>query len=296
MLSVPLVIEKIFKTKVHPQFAKSSLRRGLYAVPFIRKRLHRIAGKKLLATFGGSLRLFPIGGAPLAPDVELFLREAGFPYTIGYGLTETAPLVAGTSPGKCRYRSTGPPIPGTQIRINNPNPATGEGEIVIKGPTVMKGYFRDPERTASVFTPDGWFRSGDLGVFDSDGFLYIKGRLKNMILGPNGKNIYPEELESIISEFDLVLESLVYEQDNQLVSRIHLNYEEVERILSDVGKREAQIRKEIGTLLDRLKQQINERLPSYARIQRIIEQTEPFEKTPTQKIKRHLYVTSPLRA
>jgi long-chain acyl-CoA synthetase len=296
MLSVPLVIEKIFKTKVHPQFTKNVVRRGLYAVPFIRKRLHRIAGKKLLATFGGALRLFPIGGAPLAPDVELFLREAGFPYTIGYGLTETAPLVAGTSPGKSRYRSTGPPTPGTRIRIEHPDPATGEGEIVIKGPTVMKGYFRDPERTASVFTADGWFRSGDLGVFDKDGYLYIKGRLKNMILGPNGKNIYPEELESIISEFELVLESLVYEQDNQLVSRIHLNYEEVERILNSVGKREAQLRREVATLLDHLKQQINQRLPSYARIQRIIEQTEPFEKTPTQKIKRHLYVTSPIRA
>jgi long-chain acyl-CoA synthetase len=296
MLSVPLVIEKIYKTKVHPQLTASAVRRGLYAIPFIRKRLHKIAGKKLLATFGGSLRLFPIGGAPLAPDVELFLREAGFPYTIGYGLTETAPLVAGTSPGKSRYRSTGPPIPGTRIRIDHPDPATGEGEIVIKGPTVMKGYFRDPERTASVFTADGWFRSGDLGVFDGDGYLYINGRLKNMILGPNGKNIYPEELESIISEFDLVLESLVYEQDNQLISRIHLNYEEVERTLGNVAKREAQVRKEIAALLENLKRQINERLPSYARIQRIIEQTEPFEKTPTQKIKRHLYVTSPAHA
>jgi long-chain acyl-CoA synthetase len=296
MCSVPLVIEKIFKTKVHPQLTRSAVRRGLYAIPFIRKRLHKIAGKRLLATFGGALRLSPIGGAPLASDVELFLREAGFPYTIGYGLTETAPLVAGTSPGKSRYRSTGPPIPGTRIRIDHPDPATGEGEIVIKGPTVMKGYFRDPERTASVFTADGWFRSGDLGVFDKDGYLYIKGRLKNMILGPNGKNIYPEELESIISEFDLVLESLVYEQDNQIVSRIHLNYEEVERILSSVGKREAQLRREVATLLDHLKQQINQRLPTYARIQRIIEQREPFEKTPTQKIKRHLYVTSPLHA
>jgi long-chain acyl-CoA synthetase len=293
MLSVPLVIEKIFKNKIHPQLTSSVMRRRLYAIPFVRKRLHKIAGKRLLETFGGNLRIFPIGGAPLAADVELFLREGGFPYTVGYGLTETAPLVAGTSPGRARYRSTGPPIPGTRIRIDNPDPSTGEGEIVIKGPTVMKGYYRDPERTAAVFTSDGWFRSGDLGVFDRDGYLYIKGRLKNMILRPNGKNIYPEELESIISEFDLVLESLVYEQDNQLVSRIHLNYEEVERILNIVGKREAQLRKEIAALLDNLKKQINERLPSYARIQRIIEQREPFEKTATQKIKRHLYIPSP---
>lgn len=296
MLSVPLVIEKIFKTKVHPQLTANAALRGLHAIPFARKRLHRIAGKKLLASFGGALRIFPIGGAPLAPDVELFLREAGFPYAVGYGLTETAPLVAGAPPGKTRFRSTGPPIPGTHIRIDNPDPATGEGEIVIKGPTVMRGYYRDPERTATVFTPDGWFRSGDLGVLDRDGYLYIKGRLKNMILGPNGKNIYPEELESIIGEFNLVLESLVYEHNHQLVSRIHLNYEEVERILSVVGKREAQVRKDVVALLENLKRQINERLPSYARIQRIIEQREPFEKTATQKIKRHLYVPSPAGA
>jgi long-chain acyl-CoA synthetase len=290
MLSVPLVIEKIFKMKIHPQLTSGALRRGLYNIPFIRKQMNRIAGKKLLETFGGQLRIFTIGGAPLAPDVEFFLREASFPYCIGYGLTETAPLVAGTGPGKTKFRSTGPPMPGTRIRIDNPDPRTGEGEIVIKGPTVMKGYYKDPQRTAEVFTEDGWFKSGDLGVFDKDGFLYIKGRLKNMILGANGKNIYPEELESIINEFDLVLESLVYEQDSQLVARVFPNYEEIERLVN-VGKEfESRIRKEVGRLLVQLKEQINQRFPSYARIQRIIEQREPFEKTPTQKIKRHLYV------
>lgn len=290
MLSVPLVIEKIFKTKIHPQLTSGALRRGLYSIPFIRKQMNRVAGKKLLETFGGQLRIFTIGGAPLAPDVEFFLREAGFPYCIGYGLTETAPLVAGTAPGKTKFRSTGPPMPGTRIRIDNPDPRTGEGEIVIKGPTVMKGYYRDPQRTAEVFTGDGWFKSGDTGVFDKEGFLYIKGRLKNMILGANGKNIYPEELESIINEFDLVLESLVYEQDSQLVARVFPNYEEIERMLH-VGKEfESRIRKEVGKLLAQLKEQINQRFPSYARIHRIIEQREPFEKTPTQKIKRHLYV------
>ena len=157
--------------------------------------------------------------------MELFLREAGFPYAIGYGLTETAPLVAGCIPKYTRLRSTGPALPGTQIRILDPDPNTGEGEVVIKGPTVMMGYYRDPERTASVFTDDGWFKSGDLGVMDADGFLYIKGRLKNMILGPSGKNIYPEELETIINEFDSVRESIVFEQQQRLVALIHLDYE-----------------------------------------------------------------------
>jgi long-chain acyl-CoA synthetase len=290
MLSVPLVIEKMFKARIHPQLTSNAVRRGLYSIPFIRKQMNRIAGKKLLESFGGHLRIFTIGGAPLAPDVEFFLREAGFPYCIGYGLTETAPLVAGTGPGKTKYRSTGPPMPGTKIRIDNPDPGTGEGEIVIKGPTVMKGYYKDPQRTSEVFTTDGWFKSGDLGVFDKEGFLYIKGRLKNMILGANGKNIYPEELESIINEFDLVLESLVYEQDNQLIARIFPNYEEIERGLHFVQGQGSNARKEVGRLLARLKDHINQRFPSYARIQRIIEQREPFEKTPTQKIKRHLYV------
>jgi long-chain acyl-CoA synthetase len=294
MLSVPLVIEKIFKTKIHPQLTANAVLRGLYRLPFLRKRLHAIAGKKLLKTFGGALRLFCVGGAPLSPDVELFLREAGFPYAMGYGLTETAPLVAGTNAGRSRYRSTGPPLPGTEIRIDRPDPHTGEGEILIKGPTVMKGYYKDPKRTAEVLSSDGWFRSGDLGMFDADGYLYIKGRLKNMILGPNGKNIYPEELESIINEFDLVLESLVYEQAGQIIARIHLNYEEFERTLGGSDRQESELRSEIIRMLERLRGEINQRLPAYARVQKMIEQREPFEKTPTQKIKRHLYVPSPV--
>ena len=291
MLSVPLVMEKMFKTKIHPQLTRGFLLRGLQKVPLLRKRIHRIAGKKLIETFGGELGLFCIGGAALAPEVELFLREAQFPYAIGYGLTETSPLVAGTGPAKTRFRATGPALPGTQIRILDPDPVTGEGEIVIKGPTVMKGYYKDPVRTADVFTPDGWFKTGDLGVLDKDNYLFIKGRLKNMILGSSGKNIYPEEIESTINEFDVVLESLVFEEQNQLVARIHLNYDELDRSFSSESLDESQIRKKIKGLLAELQQQINARLSSFSRINRVIEQREPFEKTPTQKIKRHLYVT-----
>jgi len=291
MLSVPLVLEKMYKIRIHPQLTSSAVRRRLYGIPIVRRQMHRIAGKKLMETFGGALRMFCIGGAPLSPDVELFLREAKFPYAIGYGLTETAPLVAGTNPGKTRYRSTGPVIPGgTQIRIENPDPVTGEGEIVIKGPTVMKGYYKDDARTATAFTSDRWFRSGDLGVFDRDGYLYIKGRLKNMILGPSGKNIYPEEIEGIINESEVVLESLVFQHQEHLVARIHLNYEELDRTVEALHLTESQVREHIRTLLDNLKKEINSRLSSFARIHKLIEQTEPFEKTPTQKIKRHLYV------
>ena len=290
MLSVPLVIEKIFKGRIHPKLPGNPVVRGLYGIPFFRKRLHVAAGRKLLASFGGRLRMFTIGGAPLSPDVELFLREAGFPYAIGYGLTETSPLVAGSPPASTKFRSTGFPVSGARIMIDRPDPATGEGEILVKGPMVMKGYFKDPGRTAEAMTPDGWFRTGDLGMFDRSGYLYIKGRLKNLILGPSGKNIYPEEIESTINEFDIVVESLVFQEENQLAARVHLNYEELDKLFSRVQLTESQIRERMRTLLDDLRRQINARLASFSRIQKLVEQREPFEKTPTQKIKRHLYV------
>ncbi len=290
LLVVPLIVEKIYKTKIHPQLTKNALLRGVQRVRLIRKKLYRIAGEKLRASFGGELRILPIGGASLAPDVEQFLHEAGFPYTIGYGLTETSPLVAATPPGKTRLRSTGPAIPGTEIKIDNPDPQTGEGEILVRGPTVMKGYYKDPERTDDVLTSDGWFRTGDLGLLDDDNYLYIKGRLKNMILGSNGRNIYPEELEAIINEFDIVLESLVLEENGRLVARIHPDYEKLDRILSASSANESAVREKLRTLLETLHRQINDRLPAHSRIGRITEQVEPFEKTPTQKIKRYLYI------
>ncbi len=290
ILSVPLVIEKIYRSRIQPALQRSFLVRKLAAFPMIRRRLHILAGKKLLASFGGALRSFCIGGAPLAPDVEAFLREARFPYAVGYGLTETAPLVAGASPEHTRLHSVGLPLPGTSIRIDRPDPATGEGEILVKGPTVMKGYYRDPQRTAEVMTDDGWFRTGDLGLLDRRGYLYIKGRLKNMILGPSGKNIYPEEIESIINEFEPVAESLVFDDNNQLVARVHLNYEALDQEFSSKAVSESQIRERIKAILEELRRKVNDRLASFSRIQRIIEQVEPFEKTPTLKIKRHLYV------
>jgi long-chain acyl-CoA synthetase len=290
MLSVPLIIEKIYKGRIHPQLTGNPVIRGLYKIPLIRKRLHAAAGRKLLASFGGKLRIFTIGGAPLAPEVELFLREARFPYAIGYGLTETSPLVAGSAPDATKFRSTGFPVSGARIKIDSPDATTGEGEILIKGPMVMKGYYRDPKRTADVMTPDGWLRTGDLGIFDSNGYLYIKGRLKNLILGPSGKNIYPEEIESTINEFDIVVESLVFQEDNQLAARVHLNYEEIDRLFSRLHLTESQVREKMRSLLDDLRRQINGKLASFSRIQKLVEQREPFEKTPTQKIKRHLYV------
>jgi long-chain acyl-CoA synthetase len=198
--------------------------------------------------------------------------------------------VAGSAPDRTKLRSTGTPLPGTRITIHGPDPVTGEGEILVKGPTVMKGYYKDPNRTAEAMTTDGWFRTGDLGMIDRHGYLFIKGRIKNLILGPSGKNIYPEEIESTINEFDLVLESLVFQQESKLAARVHLNYEELEKMFSLAQFTESQIREKMRTFLEDLRKQINERLASFSRLHRLIEQREPFEKTPTQKIKRHLYI------
>lgn len=290
MLAVPLVIEKIFRNKILPEFTKKFLLRGLYKIPTVRKRLHKIAGKKLYQTFGGELRMFCIGGAAIAADVERFLNEAGFPYAIGYGLTETSPLITGTGPEGVRLRSAGKVMKWMSVKIDNPDPKNGEGEILLKGPNVMKGYYKDTERTAEVFTSDGWFKSGDLGMIDKDGYLFIKGRLKNVIIGPNGKNIYPEEIESIINEFPYVAESLVSKSGEQLNAKIYLNYDEIDAEFKIQRLTETKAREIINKILADLHTQINERVNTFSRINRIIEQREPFEKTPTQKIKRYLYV------
>ena len=290
MLTVPLIIEKIFKTRILPQLTKNKLLRSLYRLPPMRKQLHRLAGKKLYKLFGGQLHFFGIGGASLSPEVERFLREANFPYAIGYGLTETSPLIAGTSPDKTRFRSTGPALPKIELKIVPQNAGQKDGEIWVRGENVMKGYFKDPDRTQEVITSDGWLKTGDLGELDKDGYLYIKGRLKNMLLGPSGENIYPEQIESVLNESDHVLESLVFQQEGRLVARVHLNYERLDEEFHINKLGDAQYEKKIKGLLEAIRQQTNERLSTFSRLQRMIEQPEPFEKTPTQKIKRYLYI------
>lgn len=287
MLSVPLVLEKIFKVGILPKLTRNRFKRALYRIPFFRKKLHGVAGKKLYAAFGGRLRMLALGGAPIAPDVELFLREGRFPYAIGYGLTETSPLIAGSGTKNTRLGSTGPAYGKALLRIADPAPETGVGEIQVTGPYVMKGYFKDPELTAAAFTEDGWFKTGDLGRFDEDGCLFIKGRSKNVIIGPSGENIYPEEIESLILQSPNVLEALVMDVGQKIVARVYLDYQRIDEELGDApsNKRKEYIR----SLLSELRDQVNSRVSSFAKVHKIIEQTEPFEKTPTQKIKRYLY-------
>ncbi|QOP45752.1 AMP-binding protein [Sulfurimonas paralvinellae] len=290
MLSVPLIIEKIYKNKVLPNFTGSVLMRFLYNIPFIRRKLNKIAGQKLIDTFGGKLKFFGIGGAALSPFVETFLAEAEFPYIVGYGLTETSPLIAGGRIGyKIKIGSTGLPMIGVDVKIDDPNPHNGEGEILVKSPSVMLGYYKDEEQTKEVMTEDGWFRTGDLGYIDEDGYLFISGRSKNVIIGPGGENIYPEQIEAIINQNEAVLDSLVMEQDGKLIARIHLDYELIDKMFKAHNTPDAEVREKIAEYLENMRTEVNTQLASFSKITKFIEQIEPFVKTPTKKIKRYLY-------
>ncbi|MBU0934667.1 MAG: AMP-binding protein [Spirochaetes bacterium] len=314
MVIVPLIIEKLYRAKVEPKLRNHPL----YKFAPTKKLAIKAAGRKLQTAFGGSLRFLGVGGASLARDVEQFLLTAGFPYAIGYGLTETSPLVAAAIPGKTRLGSTGRALDGVEVRIMPPSAdeaaaslgtmaADIEGEIQVRGPNVMTGYYRDPERTAEVFTADGWFRTGDLGAFDTKGMLHVKGRLKAMILGPSGENIYPEEIESTLASSGLVEEALVYAaKDGALVALVVLN-ERAKVLLSGAkdavagAMRDASnaardathaARAETERLLTNLRASTNARLAAFSRIAKVVLHDQPFEKTATLKIKRYLYPRS----
>jgi len=290
VLSVPMVIEKIYYNKIYPALYGKWSVKTLMAVRPIRKILHRAAGKKLMHTFGGALQFFGIGGAKVNKNVEIFLKEAGFPYAIGYGLTETAPLLAGAVVGQTRIGSTGPAIEGIEMKINDPDNLTGEGEIWAKGPNVMKGYYKEPAQTEQVLTPDGWFKTGDLGVFDRDQKLYIKGRLKNVIVGSSGENIYPEEIESVINNFRHVVESIVIQKKGKLVALVHINREEIEEAYKHLREEVSQfVEKKTEEILLELKIYVNTRVNKFSQLHNIVLQQDPFQKTATKKIKRFLY-------
>ena len=287
MLSVPLIIEKIYKNKILPKFTSSAFMRFIYSIGFFKKQLNKIAGKKLLETFGGRLRFFGIGGAPISPYVEEFLIEADFPYIIGYGLTETAPLIAGGEIGKKqKLRSTGTPFYGVEVKILKENENDKEGEIITKSPSVMLGYYKDEEQTAQVIN-DGWFYTGDLGYLDEEGYLFISGRSKNMLLGPSGENIYPEQIEATINQQNNVLESLLLQKDGKLVAKLYLDNEAIDKMFSGSNEK---IQQDIENYLEEMRIETNKKLASFCKISKFVQQREPFVKTPTKKIKRYLYI------
>jgi long-chain acyl-CoA synthetase len=266
--------------------------RFLYSFSFFRKILNRIAGKKLIETFGGRLRFFGIGGAGISPFVEQFLIEAKFPYIIGYGLTETSPLIAGGILGETiKIKSTGKAMTGVEIKIRDKNQETGEGEIIVKSPSVMMGYYKDENQTAEVME-DGWFLTGDLGYIDEDGFLFISGRSKNVIIGSGGENIFPEQIEARINQNELVLDALVMQRDDdKLIARVHLDYEMIDKMFKANAKSDIEVRENITTLLEEMRVEVNSHISSFSRMVKFVEQIEPFVKTPTKKIKRFLYTS-----
>jgi long-chain acyl-CoA synthetase len=291
MLSVPLVIEKIYKSKVQAEFNKKRVVKFLYEnLAFVRKKLNRMAGKKLQESFGGQMRLFGIGGAKLSPFVEEFLLEADFPYAIGYGMTETAPIIAAAAPGLTKVGTTGIIAPQIEYRFKKLSEASRDGELHVRGPNVMIGYYKDSLRTAEVLDDDGWLNTGDLGYIDENGVLTINGRSKNVIISSSGENIYPEAVESVINQNPLVLDSLVYEVAHKVVAKIHLDYDKFDEDHNIFQASDSVLHSNILSLLEEIRCTVNTQLSGYSKITKVIEQCEPFIKTPTKKIKRHLHI------
>ena len=283
ILSVPLIIEKIYKGSVLPTINGSRTLRWMDKHANL--LMCRLIGLKLKSTFGGRLRFFGIGGAKLDGEVEKFLLKSGFPYAVGYGLTETAPLITNACVGKTKVGSIGVPAYNVQVKLDNINPETGEGEIVAKGDNVMLGYYKDPERTRQVLSDDGWFRTNDLACMDENGRFYIKGRLNNMILGPSGENIYPEEIEQVINNFGGVNESLVMERDGKLVALVKFD----DNVLNWNQETEDKFFENLQAKKKAVLDYVNKHVGKSSKVNSVEVVKEDFEKTATHKIRRFKY-------
>ena len=286
MLTVPLIIEKVYKGSVLPTIQKS--RTLSWMNEHMNGLMCWIIGMKLKATFGGHISFYGIGGAKLDPEVEKFLLKAKFPYAIGYGLTETSPLLGYSMNGWRTVGSFGYPVYNVQLKLHNVNPETGEGEIVAKGPNVMLGYYKDPKRTKSVFTEDGWFRTSDIAVQDEKGRFFIKGRNNNMILGPSGENIYPEEIENVINNVEGVSESIVVERDGRLVALVAPQ----ENFIQWDKEGEDKLYEKLDAWKKKLLSITNKNVSKASQVSSVEVMKEPFEKTATQKIRRFKYKDS----
>jgi len=283
MCSVPIIIEKFYKSSLQPTIRRSRLLRYLrHYAPWL---LYLLVGMKLRKSFGGRLRFFGIGGAKLDREVETFLKKARFPYAIGYGLTETAPLICNAGPKITHIGTTGIAAHGCTVEIHDANPETGVGEIVVKGPNVMLGYYKDYERTQSVLSQDGWFHTGDLAKVDAKGRYSICGRLGSVIIGATGENIYPEEIEQVINQMGDVNESLVIRRNGQLVALVQLNENVLDWKLEGGDK----FIKELDIRRKAILEFVNSKVSKFSRVQDVEFQKRPFNKTATQKIRRFQY-------
>jgi long-chain acyl-CoA synthetase len=280
IVTVPLIIEKIIKTRVFPLLDKPLMKILLY-VPFVDDQLLAKVKAKITETFGGNLNELIIGGAALNKDVEAFLRRIKFPYTVGYGMTECAPLITYENWKKYLYRSCGKGIVGMELRIDSEDPTKKEGELQVRGVNVMAGYYKNDQATREAFTEDGWMRTGDLGIIDKDGNLFLRGRSKNMLLGPSGQNIYPEEIEDKLNSMPLVLESVVVQRDQKLVALVYPD-------TTPAGQKMLANRN-IFEFMEDIRKELNKQLPQYSQVTAIEVVEKEFEKTPKRSIKRFLY-------
>jgi long-chain acyl-CoA synthetase len=283
IISVPLIIEKIYKKKLQPIISKTSIRM-LLRLPVIDQKIQKKINQELVKTFGGKFKEVIVGGAAFNKEAEAFFRKIGFPFTSGYGMTECAPIITYAPWDNTRLHSCGRAVVNMEVRIDSPDPLNIPGEILCKGQNVMLGYYKNPEATNAILDSEGWLHTGDIGVLDSEGYLYIKGRSKSMILGSSGQNIYPEEIESILNNMPYVVESLVIEEKGQLVALIYPDFE----LAQSEGVGDADLERK----MEELRLSVNDELPNYCKIQIIKIFPEEFEKTPKRSIKRYLYQRS----
>ena len=280
VIAVPLVIEKIIRKRVFPKIQNNKMRL-LLKMPGISKKVKHKIYEQVYEAFGGNLYEIIIGGAALNQEIEAFLKDIDFPFTVGYGATECAPIIAYSDYKEFVPTSCGKEVVHMEVKIDSEDPQHVAGEILARGMNVMLGYYKNEEATAQAIDKEGWYHTGDLGLMDKDGNIFIKGRSKNMLLGANGQNIYPEEIEDKINSLPLVLESVVIQRDQKLVALIHPDFDEVHNMgLSD---------DDLQTLMEQNKQTLNATLPAYCKISAIKIQEDEFEKTPKKSIKRYLY-------
>jgi long-chain acyl-CoA synthetase len=280
ILSVPLVIEKIFKKQLLPVISKPHMK-ILLAIPGLNKILYKKIRDKLNVTFGGQFAEIVIGGAALNADAEIFFKKIGLRFTIGYGMTECGPLISYASWDTTKLGASGRSVDSLEVTIDSPDPENIVGEIILRGENVMTGYYKNENATRQMIDSKGWMHTGDLGVIDNEGNIFIKGRSKSMILGPSGKNIYPEEIESVINNKDYITESLVISEDNKLIGLIFPDYE--------MMKRDNISEEQLIAILDQIRKDVNERLPDFMSVSKFRIHPEEFVKTPKRSIKRFLY-------
>ena len=278
IIAVPLIIEKIYKSKLKPIIDKNKI---FFRIPGVDRMLQRRFRDELMNSFGGRFEEVILGGAAFNPEVENFFFKIGFPYTVGYGMTECAPIICYAHWDKVKLGSCGQIVPNMEIRIDSPDPQRIPGEVQVRGANVFLGYYKNEDATKQTFTEDGWFRTGDMGILDREGFLFLRGRSKCMILGPSGQNIYPEELEAVINNVNYVVDSLVIEDGGGLTALVYPDYHQAELDGLSGEALEQRIRESLP--------EINKLLPSYAQINHIEFMPEDFERTPKRSIKRYLY-------